>query len=305
MKIDLELSKTALRLVLQALCVCAMAVTAPSQQLSDAIDRVRPSILQIRLECVEADKQAKKYGTAFLVSKEGVAVTAAHVVDCGSGTALLRQRVKVGLPLVHSVTDQTKKSGNFKFIDAQVIEVDKVYDVAVVKLSRNPFREKIESGFTLNGKPLALAPPGVAMLSIRGAPREGESVAVSGFPFAGPTLCTNAGIIASVGDTQYFDTENDTGNEAIHVSIAFDFYLADMTINHGNSGGPLYDASGEVIGIASAFKVAEVEKLAQGAPDQTPQGEGATGYNAHLAVFVPIVYAKLLLDKHAIGLPSQ
>lgn len=283
--------KTPLRLLNAALTVVLLtSATATSQQLPDTIDRVRPSIVRVRSECGN--------GTAFLVSKEGFALTAAHMVAC-RGVSLAGQRVEIGLPLVYSVTDQTQERGNFTFIDADVIEHEDGHDVALLKLSRNPFREEIQSGYTLEGKPLPLMPLGVALLSTRTL-REGEPVAVSGFPFISSVLITNAGIIASTRMAHYFDARG----EGVHVRVTSDFYFADMTVNHGNSGGPVYDASSEVIGIVSAFKVAELERFVSGAWQQT-RGEGAYGYNARLAVIVPIAHAKALMTKHGIKLPSQ
>jgi hypothetical protein len=204
------------------------------------------------------------------------------------------------MPLAYSFTDQTQKRGNFTLIDADVIERDDVHDVALLKLSRNPFGETIESGYTLEGKPLPLMPLGVALLSTR-AVREGESVAVSGFPFVSPVLFTNAGIIASTRSAHDFNTEV----PGLNVRVTSDFYLADMTVNEGNSGGPVYDASGEVIGIALGFRVAVVDKVIHGAWQHPPGVEDGYGYNAHLAVVVPIAHAKALMTKHTIGLPSQ
>lgn len=296
MKTAFRLSNTISMAVQLTLYVCGTSATAAGQQLPDAIDRVRPSIVQVSVDCVYANNSVVTYGgTAFLVSKEGFALTAAHVVAC-TGGALASQRVKVGLPLVYSVTDQTQKRGNFTFIDAVVVERENVRDVALLKLSKNPFGEEIASGYTLEGKPLRMMPLGVAVLSSR-ALREGEPVAASGFPFISPVLCTDAGIVASTRDTHYFDTEG----EGLHVRVAFDFYLADMTVNHGNSGGPVYDASGEIIGIVSGFKVAEVEKFVHGAWQQAPSTEESYGYNSRLAVVVPIANAKILLSKHAIS----
>lgn len=293
--------KTALLVLNVALTVVLLtSVTAASQQLPDTIDRVRPSIVQVELDCVYRDNSTKqKWGTAFLVSKEGFAVTAAHVVTCPSGT-LASQRVQLGLPLVYSLTDQTQKKGNFKFIDSDVIEREDAHDVALLKLSRNPFGEEIQSGFTWEGKPLPLMPLGVALLSTRTV-REGESVAVSGFPFVSPVLFTNAGIIASTRSAHDFNTEV----PGLHVRVTSDFYLADMTVNEGNSGGPVYDASGGVIGIALGFRVAVVDKVIHGAWQRPPGVEDAYGYNAHLAVVVPIAHAKALMTKHGVKLPSQ
>lgn len=300
MKTALRSSNTALVLVLLTLYVCGTSETAASQQLPDTIDRVRPSIVRVTSECVYTNNpKEQKGGSAFLVSKEGFALTAAHVVACTTG-ALASQRVEVGLPLVYSLTDQTQKKDNFKTIDADVIERDDAHDVALLKLSRNPIREEIQSGFTSEGRPLPLMALGVAVLSARTL-REGEPVAASGYPFLLPVLVTNAGIIASTRFANVFDSRG----EGVHVRVTSDFYFADMTVNAGNSGGPVYDASGEVIGIVFAFQPAEVVKFIHGAWQQTHGVEDAYAYNSRLAVVVPIAHARALLTEHAIELPSQ
>lgn len=290
MKTALRLSNTKLMVVVLTLLVCCISATAAGQQLPDAIDRVRSSIVKMELECVyTSNAPVTLGGTGFLVSKQGYALTAAHMLTCPTG-ALASQHVLVGLPLVYSVTDQDKTRGNFKFIDAEVIDHDDVRDVAILKLSKNPFGEEIQSGYTSNGKPIPLMAPAVAVLSTRTL-REGEPIAVSGFPLFSRVLYTNAGIIATTRETQYFET----GGDGLNVRIAFDYYLADMVVNHGNSGGPVYDASGEVIGMVHGIRLAKLENLIHAEGD----------YNAHLAIIVPIVNAKALLTKHGIGLPSK
>ncbi len=282
------------------LSACGWSVPATSQQLPDMIDRVRPSIVQVSLECVHSNNSKEEGGgTAFLVSKEGYALTAAHVVTCPQ-TALLDRTIKVGLPVVYSLTDQAPYKGNFTFIDAELIERDDTHDVALLKLSRNPFQEEIQSGFTRDGKALPLIPLGVASLSIRTL-REGEPVAASGYPFLLPVLVTDAGIIASTRFPHVFTSRG----EGVQIHVTSDFYFADLAVNPGNSGSPVYDASGKVVGIVTAFQPADVVKFVQGAWQQTPRAEGTSGYNSHLAVIVPILHANTLLAKHAVVLPSQ
>lgn len=85
--------------------------------------------------------------------------------------------------------------------------------------------------------------------------KEGMHVIFAGYPLDLLSLTTHQGILSAI-------TKDDTGNTV---------YLIDGTVNSGNSGCPLMNESGEVIGIVNAKRreqsdlLSEVEKLKSGA----------------------------------------
>lgn len=74
---------------------------------------------------------------------------------------------------------------------------------------------------------------------------EGMPVVFSGFPFNSKELTTHQGILSAI-------TKDETGMTT---------YLIDGTVNPGNSGCPLMDSSGRVIGIVNARKLVRTDIL--------------------------------------------
>ncbi len=99
-------------------------------------------------------------------------------------------------------------------------------------------------------------PPGAAEGAIRIAsapPRVGDSSFIHGFPFGMP-YSVSQGVVSAVeqpmGDRKYIQT--------------------DAAVNPGNSGGPMMDAAGHVVGITSC-KVRDAENIGFGIPVQDLQ----------------------------------
>lgn len=95
----------------------------------------------------------------------------------------------------------------------EVIRTDKRRDVALVKTDPR------------NRQPLALH---------RAAPQPGDTVFAIGAPL----------------DVQYQSTVTRGVVSANRIKDGFSFIQSDVTVNPGNSGGPLLDEQGEVLGIA-------------------------------------------------------
>jgi S1-C subfamily serine protease len=287
------------------------------QRLPDTIDKLRPAIIQIKQECTFGNAVMSSSGTGFLVNRDGFALTAAHVVDCpanaviqgsNSPQPLTAQRSLVGIPVVHVTTDQTHTRRNFTYVQAEIIESDHIHDVALLKISRNPFKNIIDSGYTLNGKKLALERLGIAMLGAR-KPREGEAIAISGYPVLRdsnqPVFDTNAGIVASIHSSRDRDlpTYFNSATDQLQARVTFDLYEADMRVNPGNSGGPVYNSlTGEVIGVCSAFRPTSVKEQD---PTNDQWKDSSLGYNSGLAIVIPIAYGTILMSQHAVNAPQQ
>ncbi|WP_124100395.1 trypsin-like peptidase domain-containing protein [Ruminococcus sp. Marseille-P6503] len=151
-------------------------------------------------------------GTGIIMSSDGYIITNAHVVD-GAAT------ISVVLP--SSYSDESSESGEDETITAELVGKDSQTDLAVVKIDK--------TGLT------------AAEFGTSSEIKVGEVSIVIGNPL-GFDLANSvtAGIISATDRT--LTIEDRTMN----------LIQTDASINSGNSGGPLINAYGQVIGITSA-----------------------------------------------------
>jgi len=182
-------------------------------------ERVLPSVVNVTTNVYQASptgqpEQGEGVGTGFIVRENGVVVTNCHVVQGAS-----------------RITVSTSEDEPTRY-DARVIGGDCEHDLAILKLGAEG----------LTALPLGAS----ADL------RLGQQVVAIGYALAlegGPSVTT--GIVSSldrtirVPDPQCTVCPNGvrTYSEVIQT---------DAAINHGNSGGPLVDMEGKVVGINSA-----------------------------------------------------
>ncbi|HEX6318096.1 MAG TPA: DegQ family serine endoprotease [Burkholderiales bacterium] len=140
---------------------------------------------------------AQGVGSGFVVSPDGTILTNAHVVD-GAG-------------------EVTVKLSDKREFTAKVVGVDRMTDVAVVKVEAS-------------GLP-------TVKIGDPAKTRVGEWVAAIGSPF-GMDHSVTSGIVSA--------KSRNLPNERL-----VPFLQTDVAVNPGNSGGPLFNMAGEVIGINS------------------------------------------------------
>lgn len=148
-------------------------------------------------------------GTGFVVSEEGHVLTNAHVVDNEGQTA---ESVTVGF--------KNEGSGTTK-VDATIVGIDNSSDVALLKIDPD------EAGDLT-----------VLLLGDSDELQVGEPVVAIGNPL-GYDFTLTTGVISAL------DRELQSPNG----SVIANGIQTDAAINSGNSGGPLIDATGHVIGI--------------------------------------------------------
>lgn len=136
-------------------------------------------------------------GSGFIVSRDGIILTNAHVVDGASNVTV-------------KLTDKRE-------FTAKVIGIDKPSDVAVLKI---------------NAKDLP-----VVKLDQADDVKVGEGVVAIGSPFGFENSATS-GIVSAKSRTLPGDSY-------------VPFIQTDVAVNPGNSGGPLFNTKGEVVGINS------------------------------------------------------
>lgn len=199
-----------------------LATPTDALQIPEIVKKVSPSVVGI--SCMTSSGTVT--GTGIIMSEDGYIITNAHVVDGA-------QAISVVLP--SNYTDKTEKDDsstnkidkllknddNQKSIEAKLIGKDVQTDIAVIKI---------------NQKGLAAAEFGTSA-----EVQVGEVSIVIGNPL-GLNLANSvtAGIISATDRT--LTIEDRTMN----------LIQTDASINSGNSGGPLINAYGQVIGITSA-----------------------------------------------------
>jgi S1-C subfamily serine protease len=158
---------------------------------------------------------AAAQGSGFVVSSAGEVMTNAHVITNGTGGSLQRAKsVYIKFP-----------DGNE--VPAMIVGADPNADVGLLRIS----------------------PAGLALAPLRlGSSSDlvvGQPVAAMGTPF-GQQGSLSVGVISALNRS--IQSLNVSGSHAFDISGAIQ---TDAAINHGNSGGPLVDARGAVIGINS------------------------------------------------------
>jgi len=152
-------------------------------------------------------------GSGFVVSKDGLVLTNAHVVTDSAEGNVDPQNVKPAEHVYVRFADDDQ-------VEAQIVGYDLFADVAVLRVK--------DANERLRPVPLGNSSD----------VRVGQPVAAIGSPFL-EAGSLSVGVVSAINRS----LESGTGF-AIPGAIQ-----TDAAINHGNSGGPLFDADGRVIGI--------------------------------------------------------
>ena len=181
--------------------------------------RVLPSVVNVTTNVYQASpsgvpEQGEGIGTGFIVRANGVVVTNCHVVQGASRIS------------VFTSEDEPTR------YDARVIGGDCEHDLAVLKVDAEDL-------------------PTIAFGSSTDL-RLGQQVVAIGYALAlegGPSV--TAGIVSSLDRTiRVQDPQCTVCSNGVRTYS--EVIQTDAAINHGNSGGPLVDMAGRVVGINSA-----------------------------------------------------
>jgi len=262
--------------------------------LAAAIKRVQPSIVQISFYAhdfpggrtnLRRINLNRPFGTGFVVSLEGHVITANHVVEDGFKALESVKSEFKNLSIGFAYPNTENMRGNFILMNFDVIETDKIHDIALLKLKST----KIPRMFA-NRPPLKLIP----VILNPDRPEDGVTIGISGYPLNQSVLVTNGGIMAT---SWAFDLQELklTGTPEFYRKLDIaDSHLADINVNPGNSGGPVYLASdGSVIGVCVAYLPTNVR-------DDKGSAENYY-YNTGLAIVVPSRYVCDLLKRHLVS----
>jgi serine protease Do len=201
-------------------------ISSESQLISSIAQTVGQSVVSIDVESqtttpdffgfggVPSTQQAA--GTGFIISSDGIIVTNRHVVPQGTSSVSV------------TLADGTK------FDDVKVIGrtgSSNSLDIAFLKINN------------LNGKKLQ-----VVKLGDSSQMKVGDKVIAIGNALGQFQNTVTSGIISGYGRDVTAGDQSGTGSENLS-----DLFQTDAAINEGNSGGPLVNINGEVIGINTAI----------------------------------------------------
>jgi S1-C subfamily serine protease len=159
-------------------------------------------------------------GSGAVVLDGTYVLTNEHVSSPDASDVAYADCTKLRIGIVERSSDKPSK-----FFDVEVVESSKIYDLALLKIdlgSSEPL-----TPFRVRDEELGLDVP----------------IRVIGFPgLGGGTVTLTSGVTSGIDD-----------------SDVVDYYKVSATINHGNSGGPVVDAEGNLIAIATAFNAANID----------------------------------------------
>ncbi len=193
-----------------------LVVTQTEKNTIDIVEQSMPSVVSIALSQVSLSQktgvvdESSKIGTGFVVDASGIIVTNQHVV---SGST-------AGYKIITNEGEE---------YNVEQILKDDLYDIAVLKIdTQGKTFKAIELGDSANLK-------------------VGQSVIAIGTPLGEYSGTVTTGIISGLNrkvtassNSGWFTTTSKTYEGVIQT---------DAAINSGNSGGPLIDSQGQVIGI--------------------------------------------------------
>lgn len=162
-------------------------------------------------QVVSIGPDAERTGTGFLISSDGFAITNTHVI---AGATAIRAIYKTSAATLE--------------MPAQLWAIDPTMDLALLKLN-------------FSGPPSLMLPLKIC----RREPRVGEDVYVIGFP-APVGYTVTRGIAGAVKLFSELPEEMREGSAYLSESK---WIQTDCAMNRGNSGGPLVNGEGQVVGV--------------------------------------------------------
>ncbi len=232
-------------------------VVAHDYDLIATIKKVKPSTIAIGSYNPRSRPAVNFYGTGFVFSKNGYAITAEHVIN--------EINKKGDEDNLYAFFPDVETSKKFR---ARVLAKNIKYDLAIIKLDGSGFNH--------------------VKLGNSSRIKEGQSIAICGYPY-GPVLglypTTQTGIISNISPMAIpVQRSSLLSNKMIKaLKDPYTIFQLDCTAFPGNSGGPLFlPETGEIIGVLNSGFVRVTKENKQ--------------ISTGISYAIPINYVKELID---------
>ena len=283
------------------LLVSAVAQTAAVTTADEKVDKVKNSILQVVMtyQADNSDVVVWSSGTCFLINPT-TAISCAHIFDPSINKELEQLLIDAYGP---THTFDTKYVKNYQIlvnggvpVNASLRKINLKADYSILKLDETVARPTVTLGFS---KDLKIT----------------QQIYTLGFPST----------VANLQDSKTYTTDQVTitGSTISNISTTngVDYITHNANISNGNSGGPLVDESGRVVGINlyktedDYFLAAAIDQVAAllddldieytrdgGTPEpsneETTSGEETTAKVTEAATTAAATTARLYQDDH-------
>ena len=189
--------------------------------ISNIVSKVTPAVVSI---IVESESESSSIYGYLYGETETVQAAGTGMIVTSDGYIITNKHVAKGAKKIQIIMDNGDT-----YDDVKVVGLDPLNDVAYLKINGASNLPTVTLG---DSKTLSVGQPVLAIGNALGAFQNSVT----------------QGIVSGLGRTiTAYDGEDDNVGEMLS-----DLIQTDAAINHGNSGGPLVNAGGEVIGINSA-----------------------------------------------------
>jgi serine protease Do len=166
-------------------------------------------------------------GSGFWLNEDGYVATCSHVI---ASNGPIQIQIQSAVDSLFDLDKNNVIAANWEVFRADVISNDLPHDVAILKVSPNPFKSQKHGDISIGGVTLGAHYEKADLESKLPVP--GEQILIGGYPLGLPYLVFQEGTVASIA------LLNDVPK-----------ILLSAVANHGNSGGPVFNDRGDVVGL--------------------------------------------------------